>query len=117
MLWQRTLTTRRTRLIYGLTGGNFYRTLMETALVGSAAFGVAFCFLAPFKFRYGLMLAYLALCLSWPYFAILLVGLPWSSPLFLIRHRLDETVALAALLAATIYSAMRWSYMRKPGTA
>ena len=101
-------------LDYGLAEGYSGRGLMYLAAFGSAAIGIG-AIAALVSFRYGVMLGSSALCLLWPYFALLLFVLPWTRLLWVGRvqyHGIDQIAALFFLLAATVYSLTQRRYWK-----
>jgi len=80
--------------------------LLKVALAGSLLFLIA-CLLAVFANRYAALAGYAAMLLSWPYFALLGVSMPWKNFFWLARiheHGAAQVIAIVTLLAATIYS-------------
>jgi hypothetical protein len=103
-------------LDYGLAEGYQYKALMEIAVAGSVAFGIAFL-VALFKFRFGVIAGSLASCLAWPYFAVLLAFVPWSGLVPFVRYRYhgaDQLVALACLVVVTVYLVVQRGHLRLP---
>lgn len=101
-------------LDYGLAEGYGGKALMYLAAVGSAALLVA-AITALFTPRYGIVAGSAALCLLWPYFALLMFFIPWGRLLWLGKvqyHGMDQILALFFLLIATAYSLTQRRYWR-----
>jgi hypothetical protein len=93
-------------LDYGFAEGYPRTTLMSIALVGSGFLGIG-CLVSLYRLRYGMILGFIGVCLSWPYFAVLAIALPWRQLVWVITiryHGIDEMAAIVFLLVATIYS-------------
>ena len=92
----------------------FDHTLMRTAIVGSALFGLAFL-VSFFRLFYAVAVALAAVCLSLPYFGPMLFSLPWSDPVWRVTHSPGGAQVTAILLwfGATLYSLFEvWKWKR-----
>jgi len=93
-------------------------TLLRIALVGSVIFGLA-CLVSLFRLQYAVVLGLLAACLSWTYFALVAVYLPWRNLVWLVRiydHGDAQVGAILFLFIATLYSlfeAWKWKRSRE----
>jgi len=70
--------------------------LLKVALAGSLLFLIA-CLLAVFANRYAALAGYAAMLLSWPYFALLGVSMPWKNFFWLVRiheHGAAQVIAI-----------------------
>ena len=99
-------------------------TLLRIAVVGSVIFGLA-SLVSLFRLPYAAALGVLAASLSWIYFALVVLYLPWRDLAQLVRihdHGDAQVIAILALLVATLYSlfeSSKWrqSHLRTHGGA
>lgn len=83
--------------------------LTKVALSGSITFGIA-CVISIFNDRYGIIAGLVAICLSWPYFALLAASLPWHNIVWLFRihyHGNAQILSILLLMVGTLYSVSR----------
>jgi hypothetical protein len=103
-------------LDYGLAKGYGYRLLMQVAVAGSVVF-VLGCVVSLFTLHYGIFFGLIGAGLSWPYFVLLMIALPWNNLEWIIMahyHGSDQILALFCLLIATTYTVLERKHMEMP---